>query len=196
MNRLRAPLAFAYVAFACLCLANAPIHAGVFDCSAIYDEFDSLMNKNFLMKPGIYGPIVQGKLSRGAYNDRQKGKLMLSPNRKGWGVAVVHTNKDTWGKFLFSWGGPGDARGMPLLILRDVTLFGRVHDGHAPRVTREIRVSSSQMVDLDVGLTGEGPESDIWFHNVDGRTMYVEAVNGASLAFPMETLCRQQPARR
>jgi hypothetical protein len=116
---------------------------------------------------------------------------MLRPDRKGLGVAIVRTNKNTYGKFLFSWGGPGDARGTPLLILRDVTLFGRVQDGNAPKTTREIRVSSSQTVDLDRGLTGEGPESDIWFHDIDGKTMQVEAVNGATLAFPMETLCSQ-----
>ena len=28
-------------------LAAAPAHAGSFDCSVVYDEFDSLMNKKF-----------------------------------------------------------------------------------------------------------------------------------------------------
>ncbi len=172
-------------------LASAPAHAGSFDCSVVYDEFDSLMNKDFLTNPENYVQVATGKLTRADYNGRQKGRLMLRPDRKGLGVAIVRTNKNTWGKFLFSWGGPGDARGTPLLILRDITLFGRVQDGNAPKMTREIRVSSSQTVDLDRGLTGEGPESDIWFHDVDGKTMQVEAVNGATLAFPMETLCSQ-----
>ncbi len=167
-----------------------PASAGQFDCSVVYDEFDSLMNKNFLMKPGSYVRVVKGKLSRADYNSRQKNRLLLRPGRKGLGVAIVHTNRNISGKFLFTYGGRRDSRGTPLLILRDVTLFGRVQDGYAPRLTREIRVSSSQRVDLDSGLAGEGEEADIWFHNVDGRTMYVEAVNGARLAFPMESLCR------
>jgi len=179
------------LAFIAPVLASPSALAGSFDCSVVYDEFDSLMNKDFLTNPGNYVRVTQGKMSRADYNSQQKGKLMLRPDRQGLGVAIVHTNKNAWGKFLYSWGGPGDSRGNPLLILRDVTLFGRVKDGAAPRVIREIRVSSSQTVDLDTGLTGEGPESDIWFHNVDGKTMQLEAVNGATLAFPMETLCLQ-----
>lgn len=171
--------------------AATPASAGSFDCSVVYDEFDSLMNKNFLVNPAKYVRVVTGKLSRADYNSRQKDRLLLRPGRKGWGVAIVHTNANTWGKFLFTYGGRRDSRGTPLLILRDLTLFGRVQDGNAPRVTREIRVSSSQRVDLDSGLAGEGPEADIWFHNIDGRTMYVEAVNGAKLSFPMESLCRR-----
>lgn len=164
--------------------------AGAFDCSVVYDEFDSLMNKNFLLKPESYGPVETGKLSRDDYNSRQKGKLLLSTSRRDWGVAIVHTNKNTWGKFLFTWGGRGDARGTPLLIIRDLTLFGRVQDGDAPRVTSEIRVSASQTVDLDSGRVGEGDDTDVWFHNIDGKLMYIEAVNGARLAFPMQSLCR------
>jgi hypothetical protein len=106
------------------------------------------------------------------------------------GVAIVHTNKNTRGRFLFTWGGRGDARGTPLLVLRDVTLFGRVADGYARRVTREIRVSSSQSVDLDAGRASAGPEADIRFYNVDGKTVVIEAVNGAKLAFPVATLCK------
>ena len=167
----------------------APAHAGSFDCNVVYDEFDSLMNKNFLQNPEAYVQVKQGRLSRGEYNGEQKGKLLLRPDRKGLGVAIVKTNRNTWGKFLYTWGGPGDSRGTPLMILRDLTLFGRVVDGNAPKTVREIRVSSSQTVDLDRGMTTEGPEADIWFRNVDGKTMFIEAVNGATLTFPMETLC-------
>lgn len=186
MKRVCAALASIAPLFLC-----TPTQAGSFDCSVVYDEFDSLMNKDFLTNPGNYVQVKQGQMTRDDYNGQQKGKLMLRPDRKGLGVAIVRTNKNSWGKFLYSWGGPGDLRGTPLLILRDVTLFGRVEDGANARVTREIRVSSSQQVDLDRGLTGEGQEADIWFHNVDGKTMQIEAVNGATLAFPMETLCAQ-----
>jgi hypothetical protein len=170
---------------------SASANAGPFDCSVAYDEFDSFMNKNYLLKPEAYGPVLTGKISRDQYNSQQKGKLMLRPGREGMGVAIVHTNKNTRGKFLFTWGGRGDAHGTPLLLLRDVTLFGRVADGFAPRLTREIRVSSSQTVDLDTGRASAGPAADIWYRNVDGRMLQIEAVNGARLTFPMATLCKQ-----
>lgn len=180
----------AFVAAVVLGLPATSLAAGRFDCSVVYDEFDSLMNKNFLLKPESYVRVVKDRLSRADYNAKQKGKLRLRPGRQGWGVAVVHTNRNTWGKFLYTYGGRRDTRGTPLLILRDVTLFGRVQDGNAKRVTREIRVIATQRIDLDTALAGEGPEADIWFRNVDGKTMTIEAVNGAKLSFPMESLCR------
>ncbi|MCG8652562.1 MAG: hypothetical protein MI861_22165, partial [Pirellulales bacterium] len=152
--------------------------------------FDSFMNKNYLMKPDAYGPVLTGKITRQQYNAQQKGKLMLRPGREGMGVAIVHTNKNTRGKFLFTFGGRAGARGTPLLVLRDVTLFGRVADGFSPRRTREVRVSSSQMVDLDRGRASSGPEADIWYRNIDGQTLQIEAVNGARLTFPVATLCK------
>ncbi|MFQ5625547.1 MAG: hypothetical protein ACE5FM_02720, partial [Methyloligellaceae bacterium] len=56
---------------------------------------------------------------------------------------------------------------------------------------REIRVSSSQTVDLDTGRPSQGNNSDIWYHAVDANTIYLEAINGAKLYFPMETLCNR-----
>ena len=169
---------------------GAPAHAGPFDCSVVYDEFDSFMNKSFLMRPDAYVRTVQGKISRSDYNSKQKGVLLLSPNRRGFGVAIVHTNKNTRGKFLFTWSGRGDLRGSPLMILRDVTLFGRVQDGQGKRKYREIRVSASQMVDLDTGRPSQGKNADIRYRAVDTDTIYLEAINGAKLSFPMETLCK------
>lgn len=171
-------------------LGISPVQAGPFDCSVVYDEFDSLMNKNYLVKPEAYGPVIKDKISRAQYNAQQKGKLLLRPGREGMGVAIVHTNKNTRGKFLFTWGGRGDARGTPLLVLRDVTLYGRVADGFARRLTREIRISSSQSVDLDKGHAAVGPEADIKFYNADGKTLLIEAINGAKLTFPVASLCK------
>ncbi len=180
--------AFAAIALMTGCLS--PANAGQYDCSVVYDEFDSFMNKNFLVKPEGFVSTVQGKLSRDDYNTKQKGKLLLGPNRQGMGVAIVHTNKNTRGKFLFTWGGRGDQRGSPLMILRDVTLFGRVEDGFRPKKYREIRVSSSQTVDLDTGRPTQGESADIRYNAVDAKTIYIEAINGAKLSFPMETMCK------
>jgi hypothetical protein len=181
---------FTGLALLAMSATSAPLHAGSFDCSVVFDEFDSLMNKEFLVRPGDYTRSIEGKISRDDFNSEQKGKLLLTPNRDGMGVAIIQTNAGKWGKFLFTWGGRGDARGNPLLILRDVTLFGDVESGDRPRITREIRLSTGGKVDIDTGLAGEGVEPDIWFHDVDGKTMLIEAVNGASLSFPVETLCR------
>lgn len=183
-------LSAATAAFALTVVLNAPVKAGPFDCSVVYDEFDSFMNKSFLMKPEAYVRTVQGKLSRTDYNTKQKGALLLSPHRKGMGVAIVHTNKNMRGKFLFTWSGRGDLRGSPLMVLRDVTLYGRVQDGYGPRKYREIRVSASQTIDLDTGRATQGQDADIWYHAINANTIYLEAVNGAKLSFPMETLCK------
>lgn len=164
--------------------------AGTYNCDLVYDEFDSLMNKNFLVKPDSYVKVAKRKFSRADYNTHQKGKLVLRPGREGYGAVIVQTNDNRYGKFLFTWGGKGDARGNPLLILRDVTLFRRVKDGYGKRRRREIRIPASFTADLDSGLTGQGEKDDIWFHNTDGKTMYIEAVNGAKLTFPLESLCQ------
>lgn len=169
---------------------HSPANAEAIDCNLVYDEFDSLMNKNFLVKPDSYVKVATGKLSRAEFANRQKGRLLLRPGREDYGAVVVETNGKKFGKFLFTWGGKGDARGNPLLILRDVTLFKRVEDGYGKRIRREIRIPVSLTADLDSGLTGQGDKDDISFRNVDGKTMYIEAVNGAKLTFPLESLCR------
>lgn len=168
-------------------------NAWAVDCDLVYDEFDNVMNKQFLLHPENYVEVVNHRLSRQAYNSDQKGKFLLSPAHKGLGIAVVHTNNNTWGKLLFTWGRPVQA-GQPSLIIKKVVLYGRVLDGYRPRVRRNINIASSFTYDLDTGTQG-GSEADIWFHNVDGEEMYIEAVNGASLTFPMESLCDSgQPA--
>lgn len=173
-----------------LTFVSSETKAGTFDCSVVYDEFTSLMNKNFLLNPGTYVNTTKVRLSRADYNSRQKGVLLQSLENKGYGVAVVHTNRNTWGKFMFTWGAP-QQNGHPSLIIKDLTLYGRVLDGYQPRVTPKIVVPTSYQVDLDTSAVGGGTLADIWFHNVDGNTMFVEAVNGATLDFPMESLCRQ-----
>ncbi|MHA1164127.1 MAG: hypothetical protein ACTSP0_00885 [Alphaproteobacteria bacterium] len=168
---------------------GAPVHARLFNCNVVYDEFDSFMNKDFLLQPQAYGKGLQDKISQ-ADAARQSGALLLHPSRKGLGVAIVKTNKNVQGKFLFSWSGRGDLRGTPLLILRDVMLFGRVQDGGGLKKRREIRLSASQMVDLDTGRVTQGSGGDIRYQATDAKTIQLEAVNGAKLFFPMETLCK------
>jgi len=168
-----------------------PAAAGPFDCAVAYDEFDSFMNRNYLVNPQAYGQVLQGKITRDYFDQNQKGRLLLRAGREGMGAAVVRTNGGAHGKFLFSWGGRGDAQGTPLLLLRDVTLYGNVENGTAMAMTREMRMTASQSVDLDAGRASTGPEADIVYRNLDGKTLLLEPINGATLTFPMETLCKR-----
>lgn len=153
------------------------------DCNLIYDEYESLMNKYFLLAPGWYVPVKNDRISRNEYNSLQKGKFLLNAAHTGYGIAVVHTNKNTWGKLLYTWSAGGKE-----LIIKEATLYGRVIDGYAPRTLRNITIPSSYTYDLDTGTLG-GSGADIWFHNVNGTEMYLQQYGGANLTFPMKSLC-------
>jgi len=164
--------------------------AGNYDCSLVYDEYDSLMHKQFLLNPSNYVKTTEGRMSRNSYNSDQKGIFLQSEDHKNYGIAIVHTNNNTWGKLLYTWGAPFN-NGHPSLLIKEAVLYGRVLDGYKPRVMRDIVISSSWTFDLDNNNgRNAGQSADIWFHNVDGNEMYIEAVNGAELSFPMESLCR------
>jgi len=181
-------------------LLLTPITCIAANCDLVYDEFDSLMNKQFLLEPGKYTQVASQRLSRKRYEQSQQGKFLLSVDRKDYGIAIVHTNKNTWGKFLFTWGKSGE---QTVLIIKDATLYAGVLDGYRPRTYKPLRVRSSYQLDLDTGKSTTQRDADIWFHNVDGTTMYLEAVNGAALFFPLRSLCApknltlvEQPERR
>ena len=167
-----------------------PAVAGPFDCSVVYDEYDSFMNKNYLIKPDAYVQTVQGRITQ-AQSASQANALLLSPQRLGMGAAIIQTNKNAYGKFLFAWSGRGDLRGTPLLILRDITTYKSVQDGNGRRNYREIRVSASQMIDLDTGRATQGQGADIRYNASNPKEIVLEAINGAKISFPMETACRQ-----
>ena len=173
--------------FLLLCLF-LPFSVSAENCNLIYDEFDSLMNKDFLINPGKYVKVKTNKLSRIDHR-RLQNKFLLKPDNQGYGIAIFHTNKNTWGKLLFKWQ-PGSSQ--PSLLIKEAVLYGRVKDGHQARTLKNISVRSSYTLDLDTGKTGAGDKADIWFHNVDGREMYIEARNGASLTFPVESLCSKK----
>lgn len=166
------------------------VQAGNFDCSVVYDEYDSLMNKRFLINPSHYVDTQSHRISRHEYNSEQKGQFVLRSEHQGYGVAIFRTNKNTYGKFLYTWGAPWSPEGNPSLIIKDLVKYGRVLDGYKPVRKAKIVVPSSYTVDLDTFRVGAGSNSDIWFHNVNGSLMYLEAKNGANLYFPMESLCQ------
>ncbi len=61
-----------FVGFLLASQISAGAFAGTFDCSVIYDEFISLMNKNFIINPAAYTKVQAGRLSRNDYNNLQK----------------------------------------------------------------------------------------------------------------------------
>lgn len=164
--------------------------AGPFDCSVAYDEYDSFMNRNFLVAPKNYISTLDNAITQ-AQAKQQGQALMLGAGRQGMGVGIIQTNGNAHGKFLFSWEGRGDLRGTPLLILRDVTIYGKVESGGGQKRVREIRMSAAQMVDLDSGRATQGDTADVRYTAVDAKTIRLEAINGAKLTFPMETLCKR-----
>ena len=157
------------------------------NCDLVYDEYDSLMNKQFLLRPEKFVKVQNNRLSPQDLSKLQKNKFLLSNQHKGLGIAIVQTNKNKYGKLLFSWRRTKD-RGL-LLVIKEATLFGRVNDGARPKNLKNINIKSSYTLDLDTGKTG-GSNADIWFHNVNGKEMYIEAINGAKIKFPISSLCK------
>ena len=70
-------------------------------CDWVYDEFDSLMNKQFLMSPDKYVPVVKNRLSRRDYHRQKRADFLFRGNRKSSGVAIVRTSSNRWGVVLF-----------------------------------------------------------------------------------------------
>ena len=159
------------------------------DCGLVYDEFDSLMNRDFLVSPEKFVKGFRQKISRRDYNSRQKGKLRLWSHRKGLGVGIVKTNKGRYGKFLYTWGKPSNGSTGLHLLVKELTLFTDVNQGKRPRRFKDINLPSSYTLDVDTGRISKGKASDIWFNNVDGKNMSVQARNGARLFFPETSLC-------
>ncbi len=154
----------------------------------LIDEFDQLMVKGFLLDPGRYAPVETERLSRSTFNTRQKGVFVLPSARRNKGIAILRTNDGAPGKLLFSWGLPGDGRELSL-ILEAVTLYDKVLDPGSVRRMQRIVVPSAAAVDLDSGKVGDDEAADLRFRNIDGQIMFIEAVNGARLDFPMASLC-------
>lgn len=179
----------------------APAQAGYFDCSVIYDEFDSLMNKRYLVEPANYVVTIKDRLSREEFIGLQQGKLMLSGAREGKGVGVVRTNRNSYARFVFSWGESLRERA-PALEVHETVIYGRVEDGYAPQRLRPLTVNPGFGLDFDEAQVVELPRdaesgeplperettADL-AHVGAGGQLYLEAVNGATLDFPVESMC-------
>lgn len=173
-------------------VAPLPAVAGSFDCTVVYDEFEQLMNKSYLVKPDDYVPTLSQKLSRDQFLALQQGKLLLYPNRQSFGVVIIKTTSQTRGKILFDWDQPPIRGKTPLKIIDGVT-YGRVMDGYAPQRLGPMLIKSGTGVDIDSGTANTLDEEDVAIdivYRVRGGVALLEGANGALLEFPIESLCR------
>ncbi len=189
------------IAFIFCCLP-LPALSGYFNCSVIYDEFESLMNKQFLTDPDTFVSTVNQRLSKTEYETLQKGQFLLYEERADMGIAVFRTDENLSGKLLFRWSDPL-VDGQSHLVIEHVVILSRVEDGYGPRRMGPFRIKPGFGLDLDTGLydtrIGQTPETAAGKVTVDVRhgidpesgEGIIEGANDAQLHFPLESMCSE-----
>ncbi len=161
------------------------------------------MGNQFLLEPDRYVATLPQQISRSDHERLQKGIFQLHADRADRGIAVFRTNGNLHGKFLFKWTDPLPDQPPHLLIDYGV-VYGRVADGDAPLFFVPLRLKPGAGVDLDVGramalddggpAVGDSvqPQLDI-IYRTDEQTgePILQAVNNASVHFPIESLCHR-----
>ncbi|MBT5032798.1 MAG: hypothetical protein HOM55_10945 [Proteobacteria bacterium] len=123
------------------------VHAA-HDCSVIYDEFESLMHKRFLLRPGDYLPIAEAQLNEFDFAVRQQGAFLLYEERGDAGILLFRTGENRYGKLLYRWSDPLPGNKRHLLILEGL-YYEAVASGLVPTRFGPLRVSANMGVDLD-----------------------------------------------
>ncbi|MDH3379243.1 MAG: hypothetical protein OEQ39_20145 [Gammaproteobacteria bacterium] len=170
-----------------------PATAGYFDCSVVYDEYENLMNKQFLMEPDRFVATIQERLTKEQFAQIDANRFLLYNGREGLGIAVIVTNRNSHGKMLFTWDNVAANEAMaPAFLIEDTVLFGRVKDGYGPRRLPRVHLNPGFAVDVDTGVIGDSDEPGTDIAYVAGEDgIYIQAVNGATLEFPTESLCHK-----
>jgi hypothetical protein len=184
--------------------ASAVAHAGSFDCAVVYDEFESLMNKRFLVQPDSYVRTQPGRISQEQFEGVSNANFLLYPAREGMGIGILQTNQNIHAKFLFHWSQPM-TDGSTHLIIDEVVKYGRVSDGYAPSRIGPFRLKPGMSIDIDRGDyvpmgSTRIPEDELARRREAGDLLYetdpdggvLRVVNGAEVQFPLETLCRSE----
>lgn len=182
------------------------VNAGSFNCAVVYDEFESLMNKRFLMEPDRFVRTLPGRISKQQFDGVSNADFHLHPGRQGMGIGILLTNLNIHAKFLFHWSQPM-ADGTVHVIIDEVVKYGRVADGYAPSRVGPFRLKPGMSLDLDSGnyapMDNELLAADTQEHKRNSADLQYEvgddgnvlkAVNGAQVQFPLETLCQQGTA--
>jgi len=205
MTRLITTLVLALGAFT-LSAAADPARAGNFNCAVVYDEFESLMNRRFLVEPADFVATLPGRISKEQFEGNANAGFHLYPSRKGMGIGIVKTNQNTYAKFLFHWSQPM-VDGSFHLIIDEVVRYGRVADGYAPRRSGPFRLKPGMAIDLDSGsyileqgnLAMEDPDDtdlesgDLKYEaGIEGGERVLKSVNAAQVQFPEETMCQSR----
>jgi len=179
-----------------------PALAGYFNCSVVYDEFESLMNKQFLTEPDRFVSTVNQRLTKKEFESLQKGQFLLYEERADMGIAIFRTNENLSGKLLYRWS-DSLADGQSNLVIEHAVIFSRVKDGYGPRRVGPFRIKPGYGLDLDTGQydtrIGQVPESEAQRITVDVRhgidpesgEGVIEAANDALLYFPLESMCSE-----
>lgn len=189
-------------------LSGPPAIAGYFDCSVIYDEFESLMNKQFLLEPDRYVTTINDRATAEEYQRLQRGQFVLYDDRAGEGIIIFRSNENLHGKLLYHFSEPlGDE---VHLLIDEVVVFARTADGYGPVRYGPVRLKPNFGLDLDSGKsyvlldenrTGsdeqEYKRADLAYRfDSESGHFVIEAANDATLKFPIESLCHrpgQQP---
>lgn len=167
------------------------MNAQSFDCSVIYDEFDSLMHKDFLVSPENYVANVSGEISFEDFNAAQRGRLHLRKDRSERGAGIIFTNNKLYGKFIFDW--PDENS----IMIEDVIIYNRVEDGYAPVHHWKLKMNQGDKIDLDNGkvFTGdnyteeEQIRADLQLSSKTPGNPVLESINEARVFFPTASLC-------
>lgn len=183
-------------------LLPLPVFAGYFNCSVIYDEYESLMNKQYLMEPDRFVSTVNQRLTKSEFENLQKGQFQLYEERADMGVAIFRTSENLTGKLLYRWSDPL-ADGQSHLIIEQAVLYGSVEYGYGPRRIGPYRIKPGFGLDLDTGQYdnkfAQVDESVTQAFTIDlrhsidsesGESVF-EAANDAIIYFPVETMCHQ-----
>ena len=161
-----------------------------FDCSVIYDEFDSLMHKEFLRSPENYVSAVSGELSFEEFHASQKGEFYLRKDRPERGIGIIFSNDKLYGKFVFDW------QKTDQLMIEDIIIYNRVEDGYAPTHRGPLPLTPGQEIDLDTGTiftdadndSGEKIRADLAISNNSSNPV-ISSINEAQVYFPTSSLC-------
>ena len=130
-----------------LSIMPSAVHAA-HDCSVIYDEFESLMHKRFLLRPGDYLSVAEAQLNEFDFAVRQQGVFLLYEERGDAGILLFRTGENRYGKLLYRWSDPLPDNKRHLLILEGL-YYEAVASGLVPTRFGPLRVSANMGVDLD-----------------------------------------------
>ena len=137
--------------------------------------------------------------ARTRLNDKEfaKGKLSREDAGETPKIAYFKTNGGNYGKLVFQWqngtiSNPSGNEQAPVLLIKEIITYD-ARSGTS-RTIKDIKLSSAGHMDLDSGIaTGTGTRlpgdysPDLHFSNVDGVTMYIRGIDGASFLFPVSS---------